>query len=71
METFLTIAKPSYEAVLNLDQQVRKYMLSAPFEGYQLPEDGVHAPFAYIQQTLVPMFTRASENSVIPVNGTY
>ncbi|KAJ6605836.1 hypothetical protein B0H10DRAFT_2076061 [Mycena sp. CBHHK59/15] len=41
METFLTTAKPSYETVLDLDQKIRKYMLSSPFEEFPtgIPRD--------------------------------
>ncbi|KAJ7467109.1 hypothetical protein FB451DRAFT_1040695 [Mycena latifolia] len=54
METFLTTAKPSYETVLDLDQKIRKYMLSAPFETFPLPEHG-DTPSAYIQRNLIPL----------------
>ncbi|KAJ7502385.1 hypothetical protein B0H11DRAFT_1988368 [Mycena galericulata] len=58
METFLTTAKPSYETVLDLDQKIRRYMLDSPFESFPLPENGAHAPFAFIQRNIIPHFTR-------------
>ncbi|KAJ7782407.1 fungal-specific transcription factor domain-containing protein [Mycena maculata] len=58
METFLTTAKPSYETVLDLDQKIRRYTLSSPFENFPIPENGVHAPFAFIQRHLIPHFVR-------------
>ncbi|KAJ7665729.1 fungal-specific transcription factor domain-containing protein [Mycena rosella] len=54
METFLTTAKPSYETVLDLDQKIRKYMLSAPFESFPSPDD---SPAAFIQRNLIPLFS--------------
>ncbi|KAJ7467123.1 fungal-specific transcription factor domain-containing protein [Mycena latifolia] len=56
METFLTITKPSYETVLNLDQKIRKYMLSTPFESFPVPEHDT--PSAFIQRNLIPHFTK-------------
>jgi hypothetical protein len=61
METFLTTAKPSYETVLDLDQKIRRYMLSAPFENFPLPENGEDTPAAFIQRNLIPLFSKISE----------
>ncbi|KAJ7212964.1 hypothetical protein GGX14DRAFT_445819 [Mycena pura] len=55
METFLTTAKPSYETVLELDQRIRRYMLSTPFESFPVPENDVHA---FIQRNLIPLFAK-------------
>lgn len=58
METFLTAGKPSYETVLDLDQKIRKYMLSAPFDSFLPPENDGHALFAFIQRTFVPRYAK-------------
>ncbi|KAJ6538867.1 fungal-specific transcription factor domain-containing protein [Mycena vulgaris] len=58
METFLTTTKPSYGTVLHLDQKIRKYMLSTPFETFSLPEDGDHTPSTFIQRNLIPLFSK-------------
>ncbi|KAJ7162137.1 fungal-specific transcription factor domain-containing protein [Mycena filopes] len=54
MESFLKTAKPSYETVLELDQRIRKYMLSSPFETY--PVAGNEPPYAFIQRNVTPRF---------------
>jgi hypothetical protein len=59
METFLKIKRPSYEVVLDMDQRIRKYIHSCPFETF--PSAADEPPFAYIQRTLVPLYAKTSE----------
>ncbi|KAJ6498765.1 hypothetical protein C8R45DRAFT_1210675 [Mycena sanguinolenta] len=56
MEAFLTTTKPSYEAVLAIDQKIRKYMHSTPFENFPKYEN--EPPFAFIQRHLIPHFCK-------------
>ncbi|KAJ7267685.1 fungal-specific transcription factor domain-containing protein [Mycena haematopus] len=56
METFLTTTKPSYEAVLAMDQRIRKYMHSSPFESFPKAEN--EPPAAFIQRHLIPLFSK-------------
>lgn len=58
MEVFLKTTKPSYETVLDMDQRVRKFMLSSPFETFPTVEN--EPPFAFIQRHLIPLFSRIS-----------
>ncbi|KAJ7665739.1 hypothetical protein B0H17DRAFT_1184497 [Mycena rosella] len=60
METFLTTAKPSYATVLELDQKIRKYMLSAPFESFPVDEDK-DTPSRFIQRNLFPRFAHSND----------
>ncbi|KAJ6538087.1 fungal-specific transcription factor domain-containing protein [Mycena capillaripes] len=52
MENFLTTKKPTYKAVLEMDQRIRKYILSCPFKDFPSLEN--EPPFAYIQRNLIP-----------------
>jgi hypothetical protein len=63
METFLMKTVPSYETVVEMDQKIRKYMLSTPFSTYPsgIPENGFYSPRAFMQRNLVPYFSRTSE----------
>ncbi|KAJ6507293.1 fungal-specific transcription factor domain-containing protein [Mycena vitilis] len=56
MEAFLTAKKPSYEAVLAMDQQIRKYMHSFSFES--LPAFENEPPCGFIQRNLIPLFSK-------------
>ncbi|KAJ6498764.1 fungal-specific transcription factor domain-containing protein [Mycena sanguinolenta] len=56
MEAFLTTTKPSYETVLAMDQKIRKYMHSTPFESFPKYEN--EPPFAFIQRHLIPLFSK-------------
>ncbi|KAF7376610.1 Zn(2)-C6 fungal-type domain-containing protein [Mycena sanguinolenta] len=56
MEAFLTITKPSYEAVLAMDQKIRKYMHSTPFESFPKYEN--EPPSAFMQRHLIPLFSK-------------
>ncbi|KAJ7282689.1 hypothetical protein C8J57DRAFT_1296122 [Mycena rebaudengoi] len=60
METFLMKTVPSYETVVEMDQKIRKYMLSTPFSTYPsgIPENGFYSPRAFMQRNLVPYFSR-------------
>lgn len=56
METFLTTTKPSYETVLDLDQKIRKYQLSSPFDSFPVPEDDDN-PSTFVQRNMIPHFS--------------
>ncbi|KAJ7028514.1 fungal-specific transcription factor domain-containing protein [Mycena alexandri] len=56
MEVFLKTTKPSYETVLDMDQRIRKFMLSSPFESFPPLEN--EPPFAFIQRHLIPLFAK-------------
>ncbi|KAJ6538854.1 hypothetical protein DFH09DRAFT_1368755 [Mycena vulgaris] len=60
MEALLTTAKLSYETVLDLDQKIRRYMLSSPFESFPLPQNGDYNPSAFIQRYFIPRFTQVA-----------
>ncbi|KAJ7646713.1 hypothetical protein FB45DRAFT_180259 [Roridomyces roridus] len=56
MESFLTVSKPSYETVLQLDSMLRRYIMRAPFDSFVAsPDDGV--PQTWIQQHIFPHLT--------------
>ncbi|KAJ7168672.1 fungal-specific transcription factor domain-containing protein [Mycena filopes] len=56
MEAFLKTTKPTYETVLDLDQRIRKYILSSPFESFPTLDD--EPPFGFIQRHLIPLFAK-------------
>ncbi|KAJ6545412.1 hypothetical protein B0H19DRAFT_1167621 [Mycena capillaripes] len=56
MESFLTIKKPSYEAVLDMDQKIRRYMHGSAFETFPTFEN--EPPAAFIQRHLIPLFSK-------------
>jgi hypothetical protein len=64
MEKFLQTAKPSYKSVLDLDQKIRRYILSAPFEQFPVPAEG-DTPFTFIQRNLVPRFAKNRESTIM------
>ncbi|KAJ7354633.1 fungal-specific transcription factor domain-containing protein [Mycena albidolilacea] len=56
MEDFLTTKKPRYEGVLAMDQKIREYMHSYPFESFPTLND--EPPFAFLQRHLFPLFLK-------------
>ncbi|KAF7376607.1 Zn(2)-C6 fungal-type domain-containing protein [Mycena sanguinolenta] len=54
MEAFLTTRKPSYDAVLAMDQAIREYIHSFSFERFPKYEN--EPPSAFIQRHLIPLF---------------
>ncbi|KAJ7935844.1 hypothetical protein B0H13DRAFT_2462783 [Mycena leptocephala] len=66
METFLKTKQPSYDAILDMDQRIRKYIHSCPFESFAWLEN--EPPFAYIQRHLVPLYAKIM---ILYIHGGY
>ncbi|KAJ6454743.1 hypothetical protein C8R47DRAFT_1329035 [Mycena vitilis] len=56
MEKFLKATRPDYDDVLDMDQRIRKYIHSCPFQRFPSLVD--EPPFAYIQRNLVPLLSK-------------
>ncbi|KAJ6454761.1 hypothetical protein C8R47DRAFT_1029826, partial [Mycena vitilis] len=56
MERFLKATRPDYDVVLDMDQRIRKYMHSSPFQRF--PSLADEPPFAYIQRNLIPLLSK-------------
>ncbi|KAF7305826.1 Zn(2)-C6 fungal-type domain-containing protein [Mycena chlorophos] len=57
MEAFLRFEKPTYEQILDLDQQIRRHIHDAPYDSFPIQAISP-SPSSFIQKYLIPRFCK-------------